>query len=109
MYAAQGFGEGRFSTQPYSWNMEPLCASKSLYQRQSDTSSIAMQMEKRLVAAMSNHFHLLLWAPDAERLARFMQHFQSKLAREINRLTGWRGPVFEQRYPMTLGRLAARS
>jgi REP element-mobilizing transposase RayT len=55
-----------------------------------------------VVVAMSNHFHLLLWAESAERVARFMQQFQSKLAREINRLTGWRGPVFEQRYHMTV-------
>jgi putative transposase len=54
------------------------------------------------VAVMSNHFHLLLWAEDAEKLARFMQYFQSKLAKEVNRLTGWSGPVFEQRYHMTV-------
>ncbi len=30
-----------------------------------------------------------------------MRDLQSKLAREVNRLTGWRGPVFERRYEMT--------
>jgi len=31
-----------------------------------------------------------------------MRDLQSKLAREVNRLTGWRGPVFERRYEMTV-------
>ncbi|MGB3564953.1 MAG: transposase [Thermoanaerobaculia bacterium] len=47
---------------------------------------------------MSNHYHLLLSVPDAQRLARFMGHFNSKLAREIARLTGWRDKVWSRRY-----------
>ncbi|MEA2599351.1 MAG: REP-associated tyrosine transposase, partial [Acidobacteriota bacterium] len=35
-------------------------------------------------------------------LADFMRDFKSKLAREVNRLTGWSGPVFERRYEMTV-------
>jgi hypothetical protein len=31
-----------------------------------------------------------------------MRDFKSKLAREVNRLTGWSGPVFERRYEMTV-------
>jgi hypothetical protein len=31
-----------------------------------------------------------------------MRDVQSKLAREVNRLTGWRGPVFERRYDLTV-------
>ena len=54
------------------------------------------------VSVMSNHFHLLLMADDAEKIAGFMRDLQSKLAREVNRLTGWRGPVFERRYEMTV-------
>jgi hypothetical protein len=53
------------------------------------------------VAVLSSHFHLLLTAEDAEKIAHFMRDLQSKLAREVNRLTGWRGPVFERRYEMT--------
>ncbi len=30
--------------------------------------------------------------------SRFMRDLKSKLAREVNRLTGWRGTVFERRY-----------
>jgi hypothetical protein len=55
-----------------------------------------------LVVTMSSHYHLLLTADDAGQLAGFMRDFQSKLAREVNRLTGWRGPVFERRYEMTV-------
>jgi REP element-mobilizing transposase RayT len=54
------------------------------------------------VTVLSNHFHLLLGADDAEKIANFMRDLQSKLAREVNRLTGWRGPVFERRYEMTV-------
>ena len=54
------------------------------------------------VTVMSSHFHLLLIADDAEMPADFMRDVQSKLAREVNRLTGWRGPVFERRYDLTV-------
>jgi hypothetical protein len=46
--------------------------------------------------------HLLLVVDDAEEPAAFMRYFNSKLAREVNRLTGWRGPVFDRRYEMTV-------
>jgi hypothetical protein len=59
-------------------------------------------MRIHAVTALSSHYHLLLSADDAEQLAGFMRDFQSKLAREVNRLTGWRGPVFERRYEMTV-------
>jgi len=35
---------------------------------------------------------------DARQLARFMTYFNSKLAREIGRLTGWRQKVWSRRY-----------
>jgi REP element-mobilizing transposase RayT len=47
---------------------------------------------------MSSHFHLLLVVENAQQLARFMRDLKSKLAREVNRLTGWRGTVFHRRY-----------
>ncbi len=47
---------------------------------------------------LSNHFHLLLEVDDARQLACFMGHFNSKLAREVGRLTGWRQKIFERRY-----------
>ena len=52
------------------------------------------------VFVMSTHVHLLLVVDDAQEPAAFMRYFKSKLAREVNRLTGWRGPVFDRRYEM---------
>lgn len=52
------------------------------------------------VAVLSNHLHLLLVAEDAEGVSEFMRYVGSKLAREVNRLTGWSGPVFHGRYSM---------
>ncbi len=49
-------------------------------------------------AFVSNHFHLILEVDDALQLARFMNHFNSKLAREVGRLTGWREKIFGRRY-----------
>jgi REP element-mobilizing transposase RayT len=51
---------------------------------------------------MSSHFHLLLIADDGQSVAGFMRDLQSKLAREVNRLTGWRGTVFERRYDLAV-------
>ncbi|HTG34072.1 MAG TPA: transposase [Thermoanaerobaculia bacterium] len=47
---------------------------------------------------LSNHFHILLEVDDARQLSRFMGHFNSKLAREVGRLTGWKQKIFERRY-----------
>ncbi|HEY0512697.1 MAG TPA: transposase [Thermoanaerobaculia bacterium] len=47
---------------------------------------------------LSNHYHLLLRVDDAEQLARFMGYFNSKLAREVARLTGWRQKIWSRRY-----------
>jgi len=60
------------------------------------------EMDIAAVSVLSNHFHLLLIVDDAEEVAGFMRDLQSKLACEVNRLTGWRGPVFEHRYNMTV-------
>ena len=47
---------------------------------------------------LSNHYHLLLICHEPWRLAAFMRDFKSKLAKEIQRLHGWSGPVFPHRY-----------
>jgi putative transposase len=47
---------------------------------------------------LSNHLHLILGVDTAYQLAGFMGYFQSKLAREVGRLTGWREKVFGRRY-----------
>ena len=47
---------------------------------------------------LSNHYHLLLRVPDAERLADFMEYVQSNLAREVCRLHDWKDKVWSRRY-----------
>jgi REP element-mobilizing transposase RayT len=54
------------------------------------------------VSVLSNHLHILAVPESARQLADFMRDFKSKLAREVNRLTGWSGSVFERRYEMTV-------
>src|SRR3954470_5823299 len=54
------------------------------------------------VTALSSHFHLLAVVEDARQIAGFMRDFKSKLAREVNRLTRWQGPVFARRYDMAV-------
>lgn len=49
-------------------------------------------------AFASNHFHLLLWVPDAERLSLFMGYVNSNLAREAGRLVEWREKFWSRRY-----------
>ena len=49
-------------------------------------------------AFVSNHFHLYLEVDDARQLSRFMGYFNSKLARETGRLTGWKQKIFGRRY-----------
>jgi REP element-mobilizing transposase RayT len=49
-------------------------------------------------AFLSNHYHLLVWAEDADQLSRFMGLFNSKLAREVARLTGWKDKIWSRRY-----------
>jgi REP element-mobilizing transposase RayT len=54
-----------------------------------------------MITVLSNHFHTLLVVEDALQQSNFMRDVQSALSREVNRLTGWRGPVFERRFEAT--------
>jgi REP element-mobilizing transposase RayT len=47
---------------------------------------------------LSNHYHLLVSVRDARQLAAFVGYFESKLAKEVIRLTGWLEVVFAHRY-----------
>jgi REP element-mobilizing transposase RayT len=49
-------------------------------------------------ACLGNHYHLLAWVDDAEQLARFMNLFNSKVAREVARLTDWEDKIWSRRY-----------
>ena len=47
---------------------------------------------------MSNHFHLMVRAPTAIAMSKFMQRLQSNLAIKVGRFVRWRGPFFARRY-----------
>jgi REP element-mobilizing transposase RayT len=47
---------------------------------------------------LSNHYHLLLEVDDARQLSDFMGYFNSNLAREIARHTGWTDKIWARRY-----------
>jgi len=47
---------------------------------------------------LSDHYHLLVRVDDADQLARFMELFNSKLAREVAKLTGWKDKIWSERY-----------
>ena len=47
---------------------------------------------------MSNHYHLLLSAPNAAELAAFMQYLKSNLARRLGAVHGWEGKFWAKRY-----------
>ena len=49
-------------------------------------------------AFLSNHYHILAWVDDAEQLSAFLTLFNSKLAREVGRLTGWKKKVWSRRF-----------
>ena len=53
-------------------------------------------------AFLSNHYHLLLRVPDAKLLSKFMNHFNSNLAREVGRRTGWKDKIWARRYQSIL-------
>lgn len=53
-------------------------------------------------AFLSNHYHILLSIPDAQRLARFMQYLNANLAREIARLVDWPSQLWSRRYQAIL-------
>jgi len=50
------------------------------------------------VIVSSNHYHLLCVVHEQQTLSRFMAHFGCNLSKEIGRLRGWRGAMWERRY-----------
>ncbi len=45
-----------------------------------------------------NHYHLLCVVHEQQTLSRFMAHYACNLSKEIGRLRGWRGAIWERRY-----------
>ena len=54
------------------------------------------------LSLLSNHYHMIARAESAKRLARFVGYFNSNLAREVSRLTGWTGKIWDRRYQAIL-------
>ena len=50
------------------------------------------------VVVLSNHYHLLCSPKDAKQLSKFEELFNSRLAKEVARLHGWRDKVWKDRY-----------
>ena len=46
----------------------------------------------------ANHFHQLLVVKSQHELSRYMQHFLGNLSKEVDRLRGRRGSLWERRY-----------
>ncbi len=87
--------QGRFLFKPGPAFNDRLLGILGRAQRRHNLTLIA-------ISVLSNHFHILAVPESARQLAAFMRDFKSKLAREVNRLTGWSGPVFERRYEMSV-------
>lgn len=47
---------------------------------------------------LSDHYHLLVRVDEADQLASFMELFNSKLAREVAKLTDWKDKIWARRY-----------
>lgn len=56
------------------------------------------QVELFAYVFTSNHFHLMVRAPSAVAMSKFMQRLQSNIAVKVGRLVGWRGRFFARRY-----------
>ena len=54
----------------------------------------------RVVACvfLSNHFHLLALPDSEKQLADFMRFMKTNLSKQLGRIHGWSGPMFERRY-----------
>jgi putative transposase len=59
-------------------------------------------IEIHALVFLSTHYHLLVTAPDALLLSRFVGYLNSNVAREIGRLTGWRDHFWGRRYQAIL-------
>ena len=54
---------------------------------------------------LSNHYTLLLIAPDVESHSTFMRHLNGNLSKELGSLFGWEGPLWSRRYrPIFVGK-----
>ncbi len=83
--------QGRFLLRPSPELNEIIVGLMGRAQRRSGLRIIAFQF-------LSDHYHLLVWADDAQQLASFMEYFNGNLAREAGRASNWRGKFWTRRY-----------
>ena len=83
--------QGRFLLRPSPELNEIILGVMGRAQRLFDIRIFAFQF-------LSDHYHLLVWAVDAQQLARFMEYFNGNLAREAGRASAWSGKFWGRRY-----------
>ncbi len=59
---------------------------------------VSPRLELCSAVVAGNHYHLLAVVHEQQDLSRFMAHFACNLSKEVGRLRGWRGPLWERRY-----------
>ena len=47
---------------------------------------------------LANHMHLLVVVHEQQELSRYMHHLAGNLSKEVGRIRGWRGSMWERRY-----------
>ena len=47
---------------------------------------------------LANHMHLLVVVHEQQELSRYMHHLGGNLSKEVGRIRGWRGSMWERRY-----------
>jgi hypothetical protein len=83
--------QGRFLLRPSAELNEIIIGVLGRAQRRFDLRIFAFQF-------LSDHYHLLAWAVDAQQLAGFMEYLNGNLAREAGRMSGWTGKFWGRRY-----------
>ena len=83
--------QGRFLLRPSPGLNEIIVGVMGRAQRRFNFQIFAFQF-------LSDHYHILAWAVDAQQLAGFMEYFNGNLAREAGRISGWSGKFWGRRY-----------
>lgn len=83
--------QGRFLLRPSPELNDLIIGILGRAQRRSGIQIMAFQF-------LSDHYHLLVWAHDAQQLARFMEYFDGNLARAAGRVSMWSGRFWSRRY-----------
>ena len=83
--------QGRFLLRPSPELNEIVVGVMGRAQRRFNFQIFAFQF-------LSDHYHLLAWAVDAQQLAGFMEYFNGNLAREAGRISAWSGKFWGRRY-----------